>query len=51
MISFNEAPYPDKMFDYIHDTVELKKISGDGKYTKLCNELLCDKIGPKRPQG
>ena len=47
MISFNEAPYPDKMFDYIRDTVELKKISGDGKYTKLCNEWMRDKIGSK----
>ena len=37
MISYNVAPFTEKVFDYMQDAVNLKKICGDGKYTKLCN--------------
>jgi len=40
MINFNEAPYLGYEFDCINDAVNSKHISGDGKYTKLCNAVL-----------
>ncbi len=40
MINFNEAPFLGNEFDYIKDAIDSKHISGDGKYTKLCNGLL-----------
>ena len=37
-INFNVPPYTGKELEYIKDVVEnQKKISGDGKYTKLCS--------------
>ena len=48
-INFNVPPYTGKELEYIKDAVEnQKKISGDGKYTKLCSELMQDKFGAKR---
>nr|WP_315023590.1 dTDP-4-amino-4,6-dideoxygalactose transaminase [uncultured Aminipila sp.] len=38
MIKFNEPIYLPKSLEYIRDTLESGKISGDGKYTKACNE-------------
>ena len=40
MISFNVAPFMGKEFDYIHDAILSRHISGDGKYTKLCDEWM-----------
>ena len=40
MISFNVAPFMGKEFDYIHDAILTRHISGDGKYTKLCDEWM-----------
>lgn len=40
MINFNEAPFLGNEFDYIKEAIDSKHISGDGKYTKLCNEIL-----------
>ena len=37
MISYNVAPFTDKVFEYMQDAVNNKKICGDGKYTKFCN--------------
>ncbi|MDR2555816.1 MAG: dTDP-4-amino-4,6-dideoxygalactose transaminase [Fibromonadaceae bacterium] len=40
MINFNEAPYLGTEFACIKEAIDSKHISGDGKYTKLCNEVL-----------
>ncbi|MDR0295931.1 MAG: dTDP-4-amino-4,6-dideoxygalactose transaminase [Prevotellaceae bacterium] len=40
MIRFNEAPFLGTEFEYIKDAINNKHISGDGKYTKLCNSLI-----------
>lgn len=40
MVNFNEAPFLGNEFDYIKDAIDSKHISGDGKYTKLCNKLI-----------
>ena len=40
MISFNEATFLGEEFDFIGDAIKRKHISGDGYYTKLCNEVL-----------
>lgn len=47
MINFNEAPFLGEEFDYIKDAIDSHHISGDGKYTKLCNEILTKKIASK----
>lgn len=39
-INFNEAPFLGEEIDFIKDAIGSKHISGDGKYTKLCNEIL-----------
>lgn len=45
MISFNVAPFTDKVFEYIKDTIDQKKICGDGKYTALCDRWIEEKTG------
>jgi len=40
MINFNEAPFLGTEFDCIKEAIDSKHISGDGKYTKLCNVIL-----------
>ena len=40
MISFNVPPYVGKELDYIRDAVEQHRISGNGKYTKLCSSWM-----------
>jgi len=37
MISYNVAPFTEKVFEYMQDAVNNKKICGDGKYTKFCD--------------
>lgn len=44
-ILFNRAPFLGTEFKYIQDAIESAHISGDGKYTKLCNELLEQRTG------
>ena len=40
-ISFNVPPFAGKEFEYIQDAIDIqKKISGDGKYTKLCSNYM-----------
>ena len=48
MINFNEAPFLSTEFDYIKDAIDSKHISGDGKYTKLCNKVLENLTGTKK---
>lgn len=40
MIPFNKPYLSGKELDYIADAVQIKKLSGNGKYTKLCHEFL-----------
>lgn len=48
MISFNIPPYTGIEDKYITDAIKLKKISGDGKYTKLCNMWIEKKTETKK---
>lgn len=45
MIKFNVPPFTGKELDYIKDAISGEKISGDGKYTKLCNAWIEEKTG------
>lgn len=45
MIPFNKPFLCGKETEYIKDAVESGKISGNGKYTKLCQEFFQDKYG------
>ena len=45
MISYNIAPFTDKVFEYMQDAVNNKKICGDGKYTNFCNRWFEVKTG------
>ncbi len=45
IIHFNVPPFIPKAFDYMRDAVESHKISGDGKYTKLCDQWMEEKFG------
>lgn len=49
MINFNCPTYFQTTFEYIKDALDGGKVSGDGKYTKLCHEWMekscqCDKV-------
>jgi len=48
MINFNEAPFLGSEFACIKEAIDSKHISGDGKYTKLCNEILEKQTGTKK---
>ena len=48
MIPFNIPPFVGKEIDYIQDAIRNRKICGDGKYTKLCNEWLENKLGANK---
>jgi len=48
MINFNEAPFLGNELGYIKDAIDSKHISGDGKYTKRCNEILEKQTGTKK---
>lgn len=45
MISFNVPPVVGGEKENIADVLQLRKISGDGKYTKLCNEWIEKQTG------
>ncbi|MCL2101766.1 MAG: dTDP-4-amino-4,6-dideoxygalactose transaminase [Fibromonadales bacterium] len=47
-INFNEAPFLGEEFEHIKDAIDSKHISGNGKYTKLCNEILERATGTKK---
>ncbi len=48
MIPFNVPPFVGKELEYIQDAINDRKICGDGKYTKKCNEWLERKTGSQR---
>jgi len=48
MINFNEAPFLGDEFTYIKDAIDSKHISGNGKYGKLCCEILETVTGAKK---
>lgn len=48
MINFNEPPYIGSETEFIKDAVSNKKICGDGKYTKLCNNIMQEKFDCKK---
>ena len=37
MILFNVPPYVGKEDEYIKEVMQSHRLSGDGKFTKLCN--------------
>ncbi len=47
-IGFNEPYLTGKEITYLHDAVASKWISGNGKYTKLCQNYLESKFGYKK---
>lgn len=48
MIPFNKPYLTGKELHYIYDAVYSGKISGNGKYTKLCQQKFCDDYGFKK---
>ncbi|MBQ8941249.1 MAG: dTDP-4-amino-4,6-dideoxygalactose transaminase [Firmicutes bacterium] len=44
MVPFNRAPFTGDEFVYIREAIEANKISGDGRFTKLCNKILEDRF-------
>ena len=48
MIPFNKPYLTGKETEYIHDAVSTGKISGNGKYTKLCQTFLEERFGFKK---
>ncbi len=48
MIPFNKPYLTGKETDYIHDAVNTGKISGNGKYTKLCQDFFESNYGFKK---
>lgn len=45
MISFNVPPYVGNEMKYIQQAVDVRKICGDGQFTKKCNAWLEEKTG------
>lgn len=45
MIPFNLPYFSGKETEYIRQAVESQKISGDGRFTKLCNQFFEEKLG------
>jgi TDP-4-keto-6-deoxy-D-glucose transaminase len=45
MISFNEAPFTGREFQYMEHALRNKRISGDGEYTKKCSAWLEETAG------
>lgn len=48
MIPFNKPYLTGKETEYIHDAVSTGKISGNGKYTKLCQTFFQERFGFKK---
>ena len=48
MIKFNVPPRTGDELKYIEDAIVSEKICGDGKYTKLCTEILEKKLNAKK---
>ena len=48
MIHFNVPPFVGTEFQYMHEAVENHKISGDGPFTKRCNEWMQSRFDAKK---
>lgn len=48
MINFNLPPNVGSEEEFIYDAIKSQKISGDGKYTKLCNKWIEDYTGTNK---
>ena len=48
MISFNVPPFVGDELDYLKQAVENHKISGDGEFTKLCNQWMEQKFSAQK---
>ncbi|MEZ3501878.1 MAG: dTDP-4-amino-4,6-dideoxygalactose transaminase [Lachnospiraceae bacterium] len=48
MINFNEPPYIGSEEKYIREAIVEKKICGDGKFTKKCNQWLEKRTGSRK---
>ena len=48
MINFNFPPNVGSEEEFIYDAIKSQKISGDGKYTKLCNKWIEDYTGTNK---
>lgn len=44
MIGFNVPPFTGKEFDYMKQAVEARKISGDGRFTRLCSGWMSERF-------
>lgn len=49
MIPFNKSYVGVRELEYIRNAVDLNSLSGDGFYTKLCNDWLSRELGSKFP--
>ncbi len=47
MIKFNNPVFTEHSTEYVADAFAQKHVSGDGKYTKLCNEYMRQKLGSR----
>ena len=47
-VPFNKPYYSGKELEYIKESVESGKISGDGTFTHKCNSLLEKELGVKK---
>lgn len=48
MVPFNVAPFVGDEFTYIKQAIEANKISGDGRFTKLCNKIMEDRFNAQK---
>ena len=48
MITFNIAPFMGTEFVYIQEAINSRHISGDGKFTKLCNKWMEERFNAER---
>ena len=47
MIDFNVPPFTGKELDYIKEAIDARKISGDGKFTRMCSKWMEDRFQVK----
>lgn len=47
MIGFNVPPFTGKEFEYMRQAVDAHKISGDGRFTKLCSRWMSERFQVK----
>ena len=44
-IPFNKPSVISREIEYLHEAIELGQLSGDGHFTKRCNQIICDLSG------